>query len=316
MTVIDQHNDRPSLQEPTAVEFAITNVSPLGNEGDYSLIARDTDDYHLLALWLAQHPSPHTQRQYTRQARLFLEYQAKPLQAITFTDLSAWATQLTGADNSRKVKINAIKSLFSFAHRVGYLRVNPAIMLKPPRTPDRRHAKVLKEGEIHALIAHAKPGARGARTKAIIRTLYSAGLRIAELCALTWADVIPTKDDKANLIIWGKGAKQREAGISADTHAALLAIRQGAPDSAPVFRSRSGKPMDRTVIMRMLRKLAKQAGIERPISPHWFRHSHATHALARGANPGDVQAQLGHASLTTTSGYIHSSKSSADYLSV
>ena len=284
----------------------------LANQGDYALVAPETDDVRLLALWLAQHPNPHTQRQYTRQARLFLEYQNKPLQAVTLADLSDWAGQLKGADNTRKVQINAIKSLFSFAHRVGYLRVNPAIMLKPPRTPDRRHAKVLSESEVHALIAHAKRP----RTKAIIRTLYSAGLRIAELCALTWADVIPTKDGKANLIIWGKGAKQREAGISADTHAALLAIRQGAPDSAPVFRSRSGRAMDRTVIMRMLRKLAKQAGIERPISPHWFRHSHATHALARGANPGDVQAQLGHASLTTTSGYIHSSKSSADYLSV
>ena len=189
------------------IEFVTTNA------GDYAIIPRTTDDDRLVSLWLNQHQSPHTRSQYERQAILFRTFQNRPLQAITFPDLDDWASQLTGKDNTRKTKINVIKSLFSFAHRVGYLRVNPAVMLKPPKTADRKHTKVLSESEIHAMLAHAKPGARGARTKAIIRTLYSAGLRISELTALTWADVIPTQNGKATLIIWGKGGKQRQARV-------------------------------------------------------------------------------------------------------
>ena len=60
----------------------------------------------------------------------------------------------------------------------------------------------------------------------------------------------------------------------------------------------------------------KYTPTDRPVSPHWFRHSHASHALARGANPKAVQAQLGHSSLAVTSTYAHASESSADSLSI
>lgn len=306
-----------------SIHHTAPHEGPLDNAGNYSIIPRSTDDDRLIALWLNQHQSPHTRRQYEHQATLFRQWfhpgQNRPLQTITFADLDDWANQLSGKDNTRKTKINVIKSLFSFAHRVGYLRVNPAVMLKPPKTADRKHAKVLSESEIHSMLAHAKRP----RTKAIIRTLYSAGLRISELTALTWADVLPAPTGKATLIIWGKGGKQREAGISAETYQTLLALRPSTSSGqvpelveGPVIQGRGGKPMDRTVILRLLRKTAVAAGITRPISPHWFRHSHATHALARGANVADVQAQLGHASLATTTTYAHGNRSSSDYLAV
>jgi integrase/recombinase XerD len=158
---------------------------------------------------------------------------------------------------------------------------------------------------------------RNPRDRALIRTLYSAGCRISELCALTWQDVVATKDGKAVLVIQGKGGKQREAGISAETYKALLALRKEGPSTVTVFVSRRGQAMDRTVVHRMLSKVAKAAGLDdKGISAHWFRHSHVSHGLARGGNPETIRRQVGHASLSTTTGYAHSSDTSADYLTV
>ena len=76
----------------------------------------------------------------------------------------------------------------------------------------------------------------------------------------------------------------------------------------PVFRSRKGnhggvlRPL---AVLRIVRQSARTAGIALPVSPHWFRHAHASHALDRGAPIHLVQATLGHASITTTGRYLH-----------
>jgi integrase/recombinase XerD len=137
------------------------------------------------------------------------------------------------------------------------------------------------------LILSARPG----RDRVFIRTLYSSGARISELVGLRWSDVQPTAQG-AVLHIWGKGGKQRQAGISADTYAELAALRGDAADAERVFA------FDRTTGHRIVKRAA--AGIKKPVSAHFLRHSHASHALARGASAVDVQEQLGHASLATT----------------
>lgn len=294
----------------------LANPILIANAGDYSLVEADTGDERLAELWITKPRrgnSPHTRAQYRRAWQQFREAVGVPLQAVNYETLANWVEQLTGSDNTRKVKISAIKSLFSFAQKVGYLRVNPAVMIESPTPKQGKHARVLSESEIYALLAHT----RNPRDRALIRTLYSAGCRISELCALTWQDVVATQEGKAVLMIQGKGGKAREAGISAETHAALLALRAGAAPTAPVFVSRRGKAIDRTVVHRMLGKAAKAAGLEgKGLSAHWFRHSHVSHGLARGGNPETIRRQVGHASLSTTTGYAHSSDTSADYLSV
>ena len=70
----------------------------------------------------------------------------------------------------------------------------------------------------------------------------------------------------------------------------------------------------RQLLRRIGKRAAEQAGIRKPVSAHWLRHSHVSHALARGANPAAVQAQVGHASLATTTGYAHADRYSSDYL--
>lgn len=280
------------------------------NMGDCRLIRKDTDDDELIRLWVEKSRrsgSENTRDTYDRIARAFLVDVGKPIRAIMYDDVAWWAESLSGKINTKRTKINAIKSLFSFALKLGYIAKNPAIILEAPRDEETKHRKMLSEEEVIRLIASPD---LSARDEAILRVLYSSAMRVSELCDLKWQDVI-TQGDKAVLIIRGKGGKTREAGISAGAYKAMLAQRKG---NGYVFLSELGKNMHRTTVNWLFKKLSARLG--KNISPHWFRHSHISHALARGANPVDVQEQAGHSSLAVTTGYAHKTKSSSDYLIV
>lgn len=288
------------------MSYELTTTGP-------SLLPADTTDAQIVYMWVYKgERSPHTQRLYQSVASQFLAHVGRPIQAVTYADLDDWAKSLAGKPATRRTKIDVVKSLFSFATRMGYLRLDPASVLASPKLPDRKHRKTLTEEQVIHLIG----AARNKRDAAILRTLYSSGCRISELCTLTWADVVETQNGKAELHLWGKGSKSRRAGISAATYTALLAIRGDAGDGDYVFRSNRGNPMDPSVVQRQIKRLAQRVGIEAAVSPHWFRHSHATHALRRGANPVDLQEQLGHSSLSITTGYAHRERSSADVLAI
>lgn len=294
---------------------ALAFVPQPANVGDYQLIGVDTNDERLVDLWInkpRRARSRHTQEQYRRVWNSLRQVLPKPLQTIKVDDLMAWANSLQGSPNTVKLQVAAIKSLFSFAYKVGYLRVNPAVILETPHVPDQKHAKVLREEEIFALLAAAKDP----RDKVLVRTLYSAGLRVSELCSLRWQDVVPTVGGKAILVIYGKGGLQREAEISAATHRALQDLCGDARPEDYIFRTRTGHHLDRSEVHRLLKRLADEAGISKRVSAHWLRHSHASHALDNGANPKAVQEQLGHSSLAVTTGYLHTDKGTAGYLKV
>ncbi len=104
---------------------------------------------------------------------------------------------------------------------------------------------------------------------------------------------------------FGKGGKTRVILLSDRAWSELVSLRGTAEGTAPCFPSRTGKHMDISAVLRAVRRMAVAAGITRPVSPHWLRHSHASHALDRGAPIHLVQATLGHASLATTSRYTH-----------
>lgn len=283
------------------------------NEGDYSLIERSTDDSKLIAMWCSKRrrsDSGNTTSTYYVVARQFVDAVQKPIQALTYTDLASWANQLQGSINTKRSKINAVKSLFGFAHKLGYIRVNPAAMIDTPMGEATKHRKMLSEEEIVRLVS----GNLSKRDEAILRVLYSSGMRVSELINLRWRDII-VQGDKAILVIRGKGSRTRESGISASAYRSLLNVKpESVAENDFVFKSSWDRQMDRTTINWLFSKLSKKIG--KKISPHWFRHSHVSHALARGANPVDVQEQVGHSSLQVTTGYAHKTRSSSDYLIV
>ena len=280
------------------------------NSGNYGIVARNTNDAGILAMWIAQSNSENTRQQYARVAAAFLSYVGKPLQAIALGDLQSWQASLTGKPNTNKLHVNAIKSLFSFMHKTGYVALNPAVMLKAEKSVETKHTKTLSEEQVIRLVTSAR---LNTRDEAIVRVLYSSAMRVSELCGLQWKDVVEA-GNRAILVIRGKGGKTRESGISASAYAAMKQLRNGASDESFVFLSNRNQQMDRTTVNHLFVKLSAIVG--KDISPHWLRHSHITHSLQRGANPTDVMHQAGHSSLATTTGYAHSNKFSSDVLAL
>lgn len=296
------------------METQIAIYDPV-NAGDYQQLAPTTDDAMLLEMW-AKHSrrsdSGNTEATYRRTAAAFLRDIGKPIQAIIYGDLADWARSLDGAINTRRTKINTVKSLFAFARRLGYIRINPGEMITAPAKEETKHRKMLSEEEVIGLIRSDL----SARDEAILRVLYSAGCRVSELINLRWRDIIDQPNGTAILVIRGKGSKTRESGISAAAYRSVTNIKPmiGLDATDYVFKSNRNQQMERTTVNWLFGKLSAKIG--KQISPHWFRHSHASHALARGANPVDVQEQLGHSSLDVTTGYAHKTRSSSDYLPI
>lgn len=284
------------------------------NAGSYDILPADTTDARLVALWLqSEDKSPNTQVAYARDVRQFLATVQLPLQSVTLAHLQTWQQALTDAPATVARKTATVRSLFSFGVRTGYLRLNPAAMLSTPKTPDTKHRRSLRELDVMRLV----DAARTNRETALVHVLYSSGARVSELLSLTWQDVQPRNTGAVLHIVYGKGGKSRQAGISAAAYDALLALREdGTEDTAYVFSTRNGTALDRHAAHRLLKRVAARAGVSEDVSAHWLRHSHVSHALARGANVEAVRQQVGHSSLNTTTTYAHADSYSADVLAL
>lgn len=272
-------------------------------------------DQHLIELWLHGR-SRHTQRAYRADAERFLGAVEKPLHRITLGDIQQFAGQLAEAGlepSSAYRSLSAVKSLFAFGHRLGYLAFDVARPLRLPALREKLAERILEETDVLRMIALENMP----RNKALLLTLYSGGFRVAEACGLKWSD-LQSRDTAGQITVFGKGSKTRTILVPQSVWNTLLSLRGDAPEHAPVFRSRKKGHLDESMVWRIVRKAAKRAGIEKAVSCHWLRHAHASHALDRGAPIHLVQATLGHASISTTGKYLHArpSDSSANYLPV
>ncbi len=263
------------------------------------------DEAALLASWLHERPA-HTQRAYRGNVARFLAHVGKPLAAVTLVDLQGYADALVADDlapASRARMLAAVKSLLTVAHTAGYLPFNPGRGLRLPAARGRLAERIPTEEDVLTLLAHEP----NRRNHALIRLLYTAGLRLSEACDLRWRDVQP-RGEAGQVAVWGKGEKERVVLITAGTWRELAALRPAdARPDAPVFRSRHGRPLSPSQAWRVVKAAAVRAGLEKApaFSPHWLRHAHASHALDRGAPVSLVREGLGHASLVTTSRYTH-----------
>lgn len=207
-------------------------------------------------------------------------------------------------------RLAALRSFFRYTLREGLTTSNPAKALRTPRA-GRKLPHFLTTEQVLALL-EAPPANEplGLRDRAIFETLYSAGLRVAELVGLNVQDW----DRDANILrVFGKGKKERIAPIGSFAARALdrwLAVRQVDPraparDHDALFVNRFGRRLTTRSIGRMIDKHLLHAGLDKITSPHTLRHSFATHLLDGGADLRAVQELLGHKSLTTTQIYTH-----------
>jgi len=206
------------------------------------------------------------------------------------------------AASSRAQYAQRVKSLLSYAHRLGYVMFNAGAAVRVKGGTVDRAKRIASETEI-ALLIRAAPTMRD---QLLIEVGYAGGLRVSELVSLRWSDVLPRDAGRVQISVLGKGDKLRHVLLPAIVSRSLLASRGDAPADAPVFPSRKGgAPLLPRAVNRMLKAAAKRANVNPDVSAHWLRHAHASHALERGANVVDVQGTLGHANISTTSVYLH-----------
>jgi len=310
---------------PASTDFHGVTMNPdnsmvVSRQGGGAVQQAD-NDLHLIELWLHGR-SHHTKRAYLAEASRFLHFVGKPLPVVRLADLQAFTDTIEGEPTTKSRALAAVKSLLSFGHRLGYLTFDIGRAVKLPPLKNRLAEKILSEDEVHKMLA-LEPSKRN---RAILRLLYSAGLRVSELCHLAWKDVQERKET-AQITIYGKGSKTRFILLSEGTWKELNALRDGSDGEAFLFHSFNRRTstnvnqdgrIDASQVLRIVRAAAMRAGITRPVSPHWLRHAHATHALDRGAPIHLVQATLGHSSTATTGKYLHArpEDSSSRYLGI
>lgn len=283
----------------SVTEAAAPGALEVAEQGD-----RAFSDNQLIGLWLHGR-SEHTQRAYRADVARFRLRAGKPLGAVTLADLQVFADSLSeGVQASRYRTLSAIKSLLAFGHRIGYLAFDVGRVLRLPAVRSRLAERILPEADLHRML-NLEPNSRN---RAILTLLYASGVRVSELCGLSWRDLQPNGDG-GQITVLGKGGVTRSIQIPAAVWNLAIGLRNaraGAND--PVFASRKmkgGGRLQPLAVLRIVRAAARRAGIELPVSPHWFRHAHASHALDRGAPIHLVQATLGHANINTTGRYLH-----------
>ena len=209
--------------------------------------------------------------------------------------------------------LSGVKSFFRFLTLEEEIERDPTDMLQTPPI-HKKLPEVLTLAEIDSLLgAIDEDRIEASRDTAIIEVLYSCGLRVSELCGLTYSDVFL---DEGYLHVWGKGRKERLVPMSpkavADVQRYLNdPYRYNAKSEYDqyLFISRRGQPISRITVFCLIRTLAEQAGIQKEISPHTLRHSFATHLLEGGADLHAIQLMMGHESIATTEVYTHVDRS-------
>lgn len=255
-------------------------------------------DAEIILLWLSG-KSKTTVISYQCHIKQFLDFVGKPIESVTIDDLSLWVRRLELTYERVTVanKILTVKSLFSFCVKVGYLQTNVGSFIKSPKLKDRLAERILEESEVKKLIG----AATNDRDRILLSLMYGLGLRVSELCGLTWDDLKPHLD-AGKATVFGKGAKTRVVIIPKSLWVQLLALPKS---GQAVFVSRTGKPLERTRIHQIIKQCAADAGISEKTSSHWLRHSHASHAISKGCNLRLLQQSLGHSKLETTEKYLH-----------
>ncbi len=210
--------------------------------------------------------------------------------------------------------LSSLNSFFKWLEQEEFIPNNPFELVDRPKIY-RKIPEVLSLYEIDQMLEQCdKNDPLGIRNRAMIELAYSCGLRVSELVDFHYQNYFP---DEEFIRIIGKGNKERliPLGSSAIRYIQLY-LETVRNHQKPVkgnegylFLNRRGKKLSRNMFFLIIKQLAQKAGITKPVSPHTFRHSFATHLIENGADLRAVQDMLGHASITTTEIYLHLDKS-------
>ncbi len=267
----------------------------------------------LLGAWLASYGLENTRTAYRRDAQIFLTYlEATGLDLLAVrrahVDVFARTRQAAGdAPATLNRRLAAVSALYAYALDEGALQLNPVVRVRRAAVDaDHSVTAALTRREAEDLLAAAR--SHSPRAHALVDLLLSTGVRISE--ALT-AQVSALSADR--LVITRKGGKPAVIPLPEHTVAALRAmtgaagteLTRGDEADRRLFATNSGSPWARTDAAKLLTRLALKAGLDKRVSPHVLRHTHATLALSLGIPLHHLQDSLGHTDPRTTRRYDH-----------
>lgn len=266
-------------------------------------------------VWMERGLSAHTLAAYRADLQslaLWLRPRGRTLLETTRGDLLEYLAHCTverASPRSVARRVSAFRRFFRHQLRDGAMRADPTSELAAPKV-GRALPKSLTEHDVERLLGAPLVGeATGLRDRAMLEVLYATGLRVSELVSLKFAQV---NLNQGVLRVTGKGRRERLVPLGAEAIDWLRrfveegreTILQGRR-SDHLFPTSRGDYMTRQTFWHLLKRHARRAGIEKPLSPHTLRHAFATHLLNHGADLRVVQMLLGHSDLSTTQIYTH-----------
>jgi integrase/recombinase XerD len=260
--------------------------------------------------------SPNTIDAYRRDMVKFAEYASgrgleKPVQVKRAEVVDFLGTLYGRRLDARSVArhLVSLRQFFRFLLTEELIQEDPAVSVESPKFRQSL-PEFLSVEEVDRLLAQPDvSSAFGLRDKAMIEVLYSAGLRVSELCSLAVDDLHP---NAGSLRCVGKGNKERLVPVGRNALTVVQAyMKKSRPEilgdrtSKYLFINRSGNKVDRISFWKLLAMYGRKAGLRKALKPHMLRHSFATHLLDRGGDLRSVQLMLGHSDISTTQIYTH-----------
>ncbi|HEM0746137.1 TPA: site-specific tyrosine recombinase XerD [Listeria monocytogenes] len=265
--------------------------------------------------------SANTIKAYERDLRYFVSYMdvakgltdPNTLERSDIVGFMAFARQEGISARSVARYIASLRSFFHYLMHDGKMSHDPMIQIETPKQAQGL-PKVLNLDDVEKLLSSSDTSTPlGLRDQAMMEILYATGLRVTELVSLKMDDLhlhmgfIQTigKGDKERIIPLGKTAT---TVLEKYLEEARPKLRRPKYRNDFVFLNHHGQGLTRQGFWKILKGIAKESGIEKPITPHTLRHSFATHLLENGADLRSVQELLGHADISTTQIYTHVTK--------
>jgi integrase/recombinase XerD len=249
---------------------------------------------------------------YERILREFFSfYSGTDIKSVTTAHITLYLKKLEIATSTKNLHLRVIGAFFRFLKNTSYIEQNPAAQLKQERVPETFQFKILQREQIDRMIELEND----LQKKILLKILYFTGLRISEAISLkTNSFRIDELGKGVYMTIVGKGAKVRTIYLPDEFFNEVSKYMSGnsSDDGYLFFDFESKKPLTRFQAFRIIKAAAKRAKVEPVPSPHWFRHTNATHSIEAGAPLHTVQATLGHSSITTTGKYLHSAKTESN----
>ena len=281
-----------------------------------------------------------TQKTYAEQLQWFVQWlnkhQSKTVRTLTFKQILTFLTESKRrirkspgskpgqliSHNTLHLLVVVVRQFLSYCYEIGEMDKDLSMLLDVP-APLTKHPKSLSIAQVKALlIPDTQQTPSSLCDQAILELAYSSGLRFSELKNLVLRQ-LHLDEENPYVVVLGKGNKERIVPIGGPACKALLIyVQEGRPQLLTkkrlkanssncrntVFLNKRGKPFGRSTLWERIKQRMRLRGLPRIVSPHWLRHSFATHLLAGKADLRVIQELLGHEDIKTTQIYTHVDK--------